>query len=424
MDKAVDQSQAPWGEHARATAVARRRVFYIPGYDPFPARRYRELYRREGRDQARISGYGLTQHPPRAADRFGWEVTGEIDGQTTRARIEVLGWSDIVQGSMQTGVLATYWQMLRTAWVYFGSGAFWRLARLRKGPAVASLYPVGILLGQLVVALVAGGLITWIIAALLALGFGDSLAFDVAGVGAGVWCAALILRRFQAADHRILAYYLMHDYAFTASRNGANPPELEARMAQFATIIGDALQEDSVDEVLVVGHSSGAHIAVSVLSDLIRAGRVRARGPVLSLLTLGQVVPMVSFLPGARRLRADLAFLSTQDAIAWVDVSAPGDGCAFALCDPVAVSGMAGPGKRWPLVVSAAFTQTLSPQRWKELRWQFFRLHFQYLSAFDQPGDYDYFQITAGPMTLAARYAGRPPSKTRVERAASGYTST
>jgi pimeloyl-ACP methyl ester carboxylesterase len=274
------------------------------------------------------------------------------------------------------------------------------------------------------VALVAGGLITWIIAALLALGFGDSLAFDVAGVGAGVWCAALILRRFQAADHRILAYYLMHDYAFTASRNGANPPELEARMAQFATIIGDALQEDSVDEVLVVGHSSGAHIAVSVLSDLIRAGRVRARGPVLSLLTLGQVVPMVSFLPGARRLRADLAFLSAQDAIAWVDVSAPGDGCAFALCDPVSVSGMAGPGKRWPLVVSAAFTQTLSPQRWKELRWQFFRLHFQYLSAFDQPGDYDYFQITAGPMTLAARYAGRPPSKTRVERAASGYTST
>jgi hypothetical protein len=61
--------------------------------------------------------------------------------------------------------------------------------------------------------------------------------------------------------------------------------------------------------VLVVGHSSGAYLAVSVLADLIRRGGCLA-GPVLSLLTLGQVVPMVSFLPRAGRLRADLALMS------------------------------------------------------------------------------------------------------------------
>ena len=38
-------------------AVFRRRVFYIPGYDPFHPRRYRELYRSEGAQQAGISGY-------------------------------------------------------------------------------------------------------------------------------------------------------------------------------------------------------------------------------------------------------------------------------------------------------------------------------------------------------------------------------
>ena len=80
---------------------------------------------------------------------------------------------------------------------------------------------------------------------------------------------------------------------------------------------------------------------------------------------------MVSFLPKAHRLRADLAFLSVQEELAWVDVTAPGDGCAFALCDPVAVSGVAPPAKKWPLVLSAAFTKTLSPDRWKELRWRF-----------------------------------------------------
>ena len=33
--------------------VRRRKVFYLPGFDPVPPRRYRELYRREGVQQAR-----------------------------------------------------------------------------------------------------------------------------------------------------------------------------------------------------------------------------------------------------------------------------------------------------------------------------------------------------------------------------------
>ena len=85
---------------------------------------------------------------------------------------------------------------------------------------------------------------------------------------------------------------------------------------------------------------------------------------------------------------------------------------------------MAPKDKLWPLVISAAFTQTLSPERWSQLRWRFFRLHFQYLCAFDRPGDYDYFQITAGPLTLGQRYKDRAPSKSRIERPLSGWRST
>ena len=171
----------------------------------------------------------------------------------------------------------------------------------------------------------------------------------------------------------------------------------------------------------MVGHSSGAHLAVSILADMIRTDLPKQR-PELGFLSLGHVVPMVSFLPKADRLRADLHYLAARDELTWVDVTAPGDGCAFALCDPVAVTGVAPAGKRWPLVVSAAFTQTLSPHRWRALRWRFFRLHFQYLCAFDRPGDYDYFRITAGAQTLAARYAGRKPSASRIETPRSGYT--
>ena len=60
----------------------------------------------------------------------------------------------------------------------------------------------------------------------------------------------------------------------------------------------------------------------------------------------------------------------------------------------------------------------------KALRWRFFRLHFQYLCAFDRPKDYDYFQITAGPLTLTDRYRNRAPSRSRIDVTASKYSNT
>ncbi len=390
--------------------VRRRRVFYIPGYDPFHPRRYRELYRSESREQAGISGYKIAVSAKSGEGPYGWHVASVQEGADVRTDVEVLVWSDIVRDSMSNSILATYAQLLRTAWIYVSTGALWRLMRLRKGPVIAALYPVGMLLMQLVLAVVVGvGLAVWLTPWVGLLAVLPALALSVA-----------VMRWFRKIDNRLFAYYLMHDYAYSARQRGETPPELHARLDAFRALIAAALRSP-VDEVLVVGHSSGAHLGVAVLADLLRRGEVPSDGPALSFLTLGQVAPMVSFLPRADRLRADLKAVSQTEQLTWVDVSAPGDGCAFALCDPVAVSGVAGPGKRWPLVLSAAFTQTLSPERWAALRWRFFRLHFQYLCAFDRPGDYDYFRITAGPLTLGARFAGRAPSKSRIERAVSKY---
>ena len=399
--------------------VRTRRVFYIPGYDPIHPRRYRELYRKESAAQAAISGYEVTLRPKVTKGPYGWHVSAQMDGAEVETDVEVLYWSDIVRDSMANTIPATYLSLIRTASVYIFSGALFRLMRLRKGPVIAALYPVMFLLVQLLIALGLGLLAVWGAAALIGL--------VMPGAELVAWLALPVvmipvLRWFKAKDNKFFAYYLMHDYSFSASTLGSNSNALEERIASFAETIATALKRD-VDEVLVVGHSSGAHLAVSILSDLIRAGKVREDGPVLSFLSLGQVVPMVSFLPRAQRLRADLAFLSEREELTWVDVTAPGDGCAFALCDPVAVTGVAGAGKRWPLVLSAAFTQTLSPERWKELRWRFFRLHFQYLCAFDRPDHYDYFRITAGPLTLYARYKDRAPSKSRIETPVNRYRS-
>ncbi|MFC4214975.1 hypothetical protein ACFP4H_14635 [Pseudophaeobacter arcticus] len=412
-----------------ATPVRARRVFYIPGYDPIHPRRYRELYRKESAAQAELSNYRISLQPQVPARKgagqrpYGWQVTGEIDGQRVQTEFSVLVWSDIVRDSMDASIVGTYLQLIRTAWIYIASGTLGRLMQLRKGPVIAALYPVGMLLVQALLAL----LLLWACgaawAAAMARLMGQVPWFALLpGWGVGVVAAGALLRWFKQQDGKFFAYYLMHDYAYSAASRGENPPELEARIAAFKQEIAAALVAGDIDEILVVGHSSGAHVGVSVLADLIRVGLPEIY-PEIGFLTLGQVVPMVSFLPRASRLRSDLQYLSRRDEIAWIDVSAPGDGCAFALCDPVAVSGVAPAGKRWPLVFSAAFTQTLSPARWAALRWRFFRLHFQYLCAFDQPGDYDYFRITAGAQTLRQRYKTRRASASRIDVPVSKYTS-
>ena len=82
-----------------------------------------------------------------------------------------------------------------------------------------------------------------------------------------------------------------------------------------------------------------------------------------------------------------------------------------------ATAGVAPDEQHQPLILSAAFTRTLSPEKQRALRGRWFRLHFQYLCAFDRPGDYDYFAITAGPLTLGQRFAGRQHSPGRIARA-------
>ncbi len=123
--------------------------------------------------------------------------------------------------------------------------------------------------------------------------------------------------------------------------------------------------------------------------------------------------------------RNDLKYLCQRGELTWVDVTAPGDGCTFALCEPAAVSGVAPEtGQTGPLVFSAAFTQTLSKEYYARIKNRFFRMHFQYLCHFDRPRDYDYFQITAGPMTVKTRFSDRAPSPSVITRAVNKFTST
>ena len=384
--------------------VRRRAVFFIPGFDPIGARRYRELYRSQGAEQAQISGYQLgVDGTPRGDGTYGWTAELTDDGAVTTADIQFLGWNDLVRDAMSDSVLRSYWEMLRTAGVYVFSGALVRLIRLRAVPMVIAIYPIFMLTLYFNIAFWLGAIASRL----------SPPGIDFA-IGLIVFLTMIRLARSYDQKH-LYAFYLMSDYAFAASRRGKMPEPLARRVVEWTDQIEPHI--GSVDEVLIVGHSSGAALAVHVVAELTRRGA----GPV-SLMTLGHVVPMVSFLPTARDLRRDLREVAGAQDVYWLDVTAPSDGACFALADPVATAGVARDGDRNPVVISGTFLRTLSPEQIRAYHRRYFRKHVQYLCAFGRPDVYDYFKITAGPLRLGTRFGSRGSTASRITSPVSKYT--
>jgi hypothetical protein len=216
-------------------------------------------------------------------------------------------------------------------------------------------------------------------------------------------------------EARYSMYWMMRSYAFTARQAVGQTPDLEARLDAQAERLAERLREGADDEVLVVGHSSGAIMgAIIVARALQRTPELGQRErPMLSLLTLGQWIPLLGLLPQAGTFRQELTVLATAPKLEWIDFSAPPDGCCFALTDPVAGSGLDLPNRAAdrPKLLSPRFAQMFNGAAYAALKRDKFRMHFQYLMASPVPVEYDYFRITAGARTLQDRYAGQDSTR-------------
>ncbi|MEM7547363.1 MAG: hypothetical protein AAF367_17680 [Pseudomonadota bacterium] len=405
--KDLEESDPAMGGSAQQT-VKHRRVFYISGFDPQGPRRYYQLYRDESQVQADISGYGIDVSPltyERGASAAHWSAELREDHRVSTADIVMLRWDDIARSWMRMSLPATYKLMVKTWWRYVGSGAFWALTGIRAISTWVGMYPVAAMILYLLIAIWNGLFGVWAFAGISELPlWACSPVFIIVFYG--------LMRATRMVDDMTLVYYLMCDFGFTASHSEGEAPEIEARIDEFAARVLAEWSKDDCDEVLIVGHSSGGSYAASVAARVIEMGADKRKGPHLSFLTLGQTIPMLSFLPGAQRLRDELRLLGKAEEIDWIDVTSPADGGCYALSDPVGVSGVAPPMKerRNPKVISATFWEAVSPEMKAALKGRWFRIHIQYLCAFDRPVDFDYFRVTAGPIRLAERFAARGES--------------
>jgi hypothetical protein len=279
------------------------------------------------------------------------------------------------------------------------NGVLWRILKT-SWPAFLVLFLPPLLVVGLLAAL---GAIAGVVAAMML--HGPVLMGLVVG-SLLLWLLSIFARWAEA---KVQMAWLMRSTRFILRQAGGGTPALEARLDEFAARVAAVRAAAEVDEILVVGHSSGAMLAVSVVARTLEV-ETPPGGATLSLLTLGECIPMLSYQPEARAFRAELARVASSASWQWVDFTAPPDGCCFALVDPTSVCDERASSVAWhpPKRLSPRFAQLFEAADYVAVRRDKYRCHFQYLMASGLPGAYDYFAITAGALTLSERYASTP----------------
>ena len=372
--------------------VARRTVFYLPGFDPRGPLHYHRLYAAEAPKQAAVNNLAIDVSKRRNVDSCESEWTLTADGVTTRFRF--LRYEDIVRRQWPANAAAMFGGILRYSWHFLRMGVFKAILKNSWPSFVAVTYPAAVLLGSFAAALALGLLVAFI----LRVWVGDVAFLAVAAA------LALPFALYRLMETKLNAFWLARSCTFLVDRTRGRVPGIEERLREFGSRVAKAINDRTDDEVLLVGHSVGTQMAVTVAA---RALEQIEEGLSFSLLTLGQAIAMTPSEPVAQQFRADLLAIATSPQVQWIDVTSAIDGSCIPLSDPLDLSAIVTPdgGIRQPKLVSAGFNRLFSAETYATIRRDFLRTHFQYLMAAELPGDYDYFLITAGDRTLPERFA-------------------
>jgi len=386
------RSAASVAEEKIISAVKRRHVFYISGFDPRGPAHYHRLYKSEAARQALVNGLAIEigKREKVSETESIWRVTSK----QAEVQYSFLRYDDVMRERWARTNWTVLVEILRYSLLMLRRGVFRNVLFTSWPTFVSMVYPLSLVVAAVLLSIVAAAIAGWL---------GGAGAAIIVGLAAFV---ALIALRWPL-EERINAFWIARILSFIADQGAGKVPALDARLDQWTSRIAQEIRSQGTDEVLIVGHSVGTQLAVSVAARIIRElGGALPMKPRVSLLTLGHTIPLQALQPPAEKFRAELALVSRTPEIEWIDVSAAIDSACFPLCDPVEASGLkqANPARPSPKIVSARFPKLFTPGTYKSLRRQFKRAHFQYLLSAELKGDYDYFLITAGDKTLGERF--------------------
>ena len=373
-------------------AIGSRLVFHFGGYDPVsPTKTYLRFVRELERFRQTWSVTSAASAPTVATDRAKWGIRSEGPNWTVETDHQLFRWDDIMAGYAGR---PAWWRLSMglLAFVDFIiGGALWAYARTSWRYALFFLYPYLLLLIMVLTSCYAG-----------------ELAARATGSSAiGFVAAVLIFISLYFGPKRWTYLPLaLDDWIFSRAYIRGLDPELERRLDAVADEIIAADGAQSVEEILLLGHSLGAMLAVDALDRALRRNpNLGSRGPRLALVTVGSSILKIGLHRAAGRLRNALARVSQSRGVFWVDYQALTDVMNFYKTDPVRDCGLQSTGR--PIIRTVRIRHMLQPASYRRIRRNLYRVHCQFVSGNERRAVYDYFMFVCGP--LSAEQQARSP---------------
>jgi pimeloyl-ACP methyl ester carboxylesterase len=382
----VEAPLSPVGKRCK-----RRHVYHLPGYDTADCEaQYRRFagqlarFKRTWPVQATLSE--LERSNPQS--RGWWTVqTHSTDWQVETVH-EVLLWNDIVLGDFARPLLV---RVAKAAAAYadlIATGTFFRYFQANYRYGIFFLFPP--------VALAMFGVAAWLLACLVVDFFqlaGPSR--SMVGLTVGIASFFALLQwpgRTWRVQHALDGWIFARDYIHDRRH------DINARLDGFANVILARAREADVDEIVLVGHSLGATLAVDLINRALSIDpELGRRGPAVCILTVGATIPKFTLHPAARRLRRAAARIAAEPSIAWAEFQARVDIISFYTCNPATLARTDEQLSSKPVIRHVQIDQMLTPASYARHRRRYMRLHYQPVLANEKRAPYDYFMMACGP---------------------------
>ncbi len=397
-----NRRRAAGGDDESPHRVRQRHVFYCMGYDPQGPGFYHTFFQQQF--EIFCNRFGLLGSVSRKRDDADgicshWNVRLSDVDWDVRSNYTFFRWDDLVAADLKRPLLPSLKLKALCDLDAIFSGTIFQLIRLNWRFGLASVYPTLAILALLLLAMAIGGFVGL---GLVQLG----LPWWVALPPLPLMALGVFVGGYRLLSKKCFLHLLVADGVFSMQHARGKCHDYLQRVDEFADELVRSVRLSQADEVVVVGHSSGSFCAIEVLARALRkAPDLASHGPRLSLLTLGANLPLIGCHPQAASFRADVALLAESPDVYWLEYQSPLDLLSFPSFDPgrVLIDRALHDRQMNPTVHSAHIQQSMEPRVFARNRFNFWRLHFQYLMAVDRLVPCDYMMVVAGPAYLEHR---------------------
>jgi len=372
-----------------APKVTRRLVFHIGGYDPItPPGAAHSRFIRELKRFERVWFVACSVSAAKfSQDTMSWDV--RTDGQNWRvaADYRVIRWDDVITALDRQPA----WRRIPLGmWAFLDfltAGALRGYLRTNWHYALFFLYPFAVFA---LLAILATALGTF------ACHMGMSIA-----AGSSVGCAAFVLLLLGPWRWLHLAP-LFDDWIFSRAYVRGSNLVLEQRLSRIAAQMSEAARQVCADEILIVGHSLGAVLAIDLIDRALALDpSFGTKGPRVAFISVGSSILKIGLHRAAHRFRAAVQRVASAPGVFWGEYQARIDIMNFYNTDPIAQMALSSP--RGPLVRLVEISRMLERVVYRRIRLKFFRIHCQFVSGNDRRAAYDYFMLVCGPLSAEAQ---------------------